>query len=436
MEWKKMRVPAELDGLLLSRQVVFLRAGDEIQFPPEDEERVVEAMREHSAAVSASVRKVVVGEQLPVPTATGEDGIVEVEWEEDDVDGAFTRYDLMVECSRWIAERYGIRIWVGFEPPYEEVDLWVRPYNVDAPNTSVFERELLDFGDMRYHLGMGDQFVVVPESPVLLIVDHDGTPVAHVRRRVVEMTTRAGLIRKDPFDQLVLWRIMNTATALALSEEEVGTEEMRRARDIAEQCATAYINLIAKRCDAALRTAKSQLDATEDAIRQLAAKITEKSRQAEEQRFVVEQLLQRIEHIKDTAREEYERICSMNLVESVNVVGAENVMEIVTSDLKINDTYRLGKVRIKLDFQSGNVSITNLTKRRRYDYSEWDHPHVKYGVPCFGNLQGAVAELMGRYEAAAVVEVILAFLQTYNPADVWGKNIVYWEDRNEGRKTA
>ncbi len=82
----------------------------------------------------------------------------------------------------------------------------------------------------------------------------------------------------------------------------------------------------------------------------------------------------------------------------------------------------LGRFEIKVSFD-GDVRITNLTRRFWF----YDHPHIREGVPCLGNIQEGVAKLIGTYQFAAVSQVLIDFLQLVNPKE-WVVSAHYWRD--------
>jgi hypothetical protein len=74
--------------------------------------------------------------------------------------------------------------------------------------------------------------------------------------------------------------------------------------------------------------------------------------------------------------------------------------------------YALGGYRIVLDLH-GDVRIEsrdNLGPK-----PGWDHPHVQDGRPCLGNVREGVLKLIARYELALAAQVLVGFLETYQP---------------------
>lgn len=87
----------------------------------------------------------------------------------------------------------------------------------------------------------------------------------------------------------------------------------------------------------------------------------------------------------------------------------------------------LGRMRISVDMQMGNVTIRNLNNRRR----DRDHPHVPDGDPCFGGYHSELMDHINNHRLAALVEFLFGYLQTYNDRDDYGRYISYWRDSPE-----
>ena len=110
---------------------------------------------------------------------------------------------------------------------------------------------------------------------------------------------------------------------------------------------------------------------------------------------------------------------------------SKDCIEFITKELKIDDTYPGGVFRVKIPLieplDVRRIQITNLTKRRAYNGNNWDHPHVPESRPCWGASEVGLAKLLTRYEISDVLQVIVRYLQTYNPKDVYGNHIEMWK---------
>ena len=121
--------------------------------------------------------------------------------------------------------------------------------------------------------------------------------------------------------------------------------------------------------------------------------------------------------------EEYDRIRAHPLVEELT--AQDDRLMVTTLPLTAtfeDELINLGRFEIKMHL-NGDLRITNLT-RRMWTY---DHPHIREGVPCLGNIQEGVAKLIGTYQLAVVIQVLIDFLQLVNPKE-WIVSAQYWRD--------
>lgn len=82
--------------------------------------------------------------------------------------------------------------------------------------------------------------------------------------------------------------------------------------------------------------------------------------------------------------------------------------------------YRLGSYCLTYDLR-GEARVWNLTDR----IDAYDHPHVRDGQPCLGNVRDWVEELVAGRQLAAATQVLMAYLRAVNPAD-WQRPVGLW----------
>ena len=123
---------------------------------------------------------------------------------------------------------------------------------------------------------------------------------------------------------------------------------------------------------------------------------------------------------------EFDKLICMDGVENVHVT--EDRVEVFTSHVYIKHrktTYDIGKFRIDISL-SGVLRVHNLTQKITTDQYTLYHPHVKSdGQCCLGNIGPGVAKLIAEYQFAVVTQILIQFLQTYNPDNPYGK-IEWW----------
>jgi hypothetical protein len=78
--------------------------------------------------------------------------------------------------------------------------------------------------------------------------------------------------------------------------------------------------------------------------------------------------------------------------------------------------YALGSFRLHLDL-AGDVRIESV--ERPGPRAAWEHPHVQGGLPCLGNIRAGVLKLIAEYELALAAQVLIDFLQTYQPDEAY-----------------
>lgn len=114
--------------------------------------------------------------------------------------------------------------------------------------------------------------------------------------------------------------------------------------------------------------------------------------------------------------------------------GARSTIEITTPHLYLHNPDRtervpLGTMRIDLDLSTRKVKIFNLTNTK----ATRQHPHVPSdGTPCWGGIEVAMRNLLKDWELPAMVDIIVGFLESYNPADSWGIwGGLWFEDKDQ-----
>lgn len=104
-----------------------------------------------------------------------------------------------------------------------------------------------------------------------------------------------------------------------------------------------------------------------------------------------------------------------------------------TTELMIEDVdpnhlgkkYPIGNFRVSVDLENFAFKVRNLTMR----IDNKDHPHIRDEAPCLGDYHAEVNDLFTTRELAALVEWLFGYLQSYNPADDYGRAIRLWRDK-------
>lgn len=112
---------------------------------------------------------------------------------------------------------------------------------------------------------------------------------------------------------------------------------------------------------------------------------------------------------------EYDKILKVEKVKSVSVSG--NVVNVETKEIPftyVGRKYDSGPYTIKISVNNGNIVVTSPNVHEYYC-----HPHVyaSDGRPCFGNVGAGIVMLVGTFELAAAVAMIIQFLENCGESD-------------------
>lgn len=136
---------------------------------------------------------------------------------------------------------------------------------------------------------------------------------------------------------------------------------------------------------------------------------------------------------KEKAREVIKALCSNTMVESITADTPYDIdISIYTKPVYLyspnrNERVILGSMRIDISY-GDRIKIHNLNNSKRTR----PHPHIdESGAPCWGASNQAINELMSDRDYVALLEVILAYLEQYNPHDAYGEYGKYWFETEE-----
>lgn len=150
------------------------------------------------------------------------------------------------------------------------------------------------------------------------------------------------------------------------------------------------------------------------------------------------ELLQAAEAVNasgNTARftSDFEALQNHPRVQSIEFAGT--TVHILTSDdFRITrpdtgDSRWLGQFDIKINFETAEVHIQNLTTPR----GDRQHPHVAGTSPCWGDHHEDFVTVIQRGELLLFWELLIQYLETLNLRDCWGAFGAYWFDMPDER---
>lgn len=131
------------------------------------------------------------------------------------------------------------------------------------------------------------------------------------------------------------------------------------------------------------------------------------------------QLHEQLQHIHNTDpfvqyQAEWQQLLALPGVRSLNPQTTS--AELVTEPITVNGI-PVGEFCVQFNFAAGNLRITNTTHPIMQGDTRYDHPHVRNGVPCLGNIQKHVKALFVSWNLVYLVPLTLDFLRSYNPSN-------------------
>jgi len=146
--------------------------------------------------------------------------------------------------------------------------------------------------------------------------------------------------------------------------------------------------------------------------------IVEKLREVIEEIEREERRLLALENFTEEAQKEIEKeiefLFSIPEVKNISILGEKLIVETYPIEIEFaGGKYNLGEYLIEIDEERGEIRI----KGSRNPKPEADHPHVKAGDPCLGNIKGKVYKLLADYRYGMLVQLLIEFLKSYNPDD-------------------
>lgn len=96
---------------------------------------------------------------------------------------------------------------------------------------------------------------------------------------------------------------------------------------------------------------------------------------------------------------------------------------IKTTPINIDGVVPVGGYYITLTMgQNPNITIVNDENPKE----GFDHPHVPRGRPCWGNYTDIFVHLANT-DLISTMEIMFRFLESWNPSDCYGKNLIWWD---------
>jgi hypothetical protein len=150
---------------------------------------------------------------------------------------------------------------------------------------------------------------------------------------------------------------------------------------------------------------------TEATVRQLVA-LHRRLFVLDEQRRTILSQETNPEYIKRLAQEYEVLIATPHLC---SLTFRAKQVELCTDTIQVQGV-SVGQFTINCDFAARRVQMANQTNPVFVGSVRYDHPHVREGVPCLGNISEAVADLLARFDLPKLTSLTISFLESYYPS--------------------
>jgi hypothetical protein len=218
----------------------------------------------------------------------------------------------------------------------------------------------------------------------------------------------------SPVDE-ILEKIMDKYMTFRREPEEY----MRSLKDFSSE---KYLEECSKGLDDNISKVKERIRLSEEEIRTYKRNMIKAIREKTEDERKLK-MFSRSVGDTESYLQEFDKIYSMPDVERVFV--SDGVIRVFTKVIVIKFEeayYRIGKFKIDIFVEDGDISIYNLTGKIG---GTGDHPHIDDGHCCFGNIEVSIAERVGSYQYSILIEVLIKYLKSVNSKN-WYSPITDW----------
>lgn len=182
-----------------------------------------------------------------------------------------------------------------------------------------------------------------------------------------------------------------------------------------EQIRTAYLAACNRRIGTQKAKAEEEMRLAEERLKAYSQQIVEETRASREIQCKLTYLRGCQSDEEARHHEEFRRLIDLPDVREVEV--SDDVLCVFTDTIYVEyrgKQYEVGDFRIDVHFE-GYVMARNLRNRGRDPL--YDHPHIKDGAICMGNIREGIVKLIAEYQFSVVAQIMIDFLRTYNEMD-------------------
>lgn len=304
--------------------------------------------------------------------------------------------------------------------------VWSTPYDSSPePKRSAFGTSLSD----------GARDGTRPTSEGTVITDDDGNKLAQVLPWNIYILFDMMHVNNL---QNVFSRILEKSMPYALPPEwneqlskmKEAAEKSRQAQEQAKRDAFVrereryremYVRACCGRLESALSEKKNNVRRAESQVDELSKALISTSRQAEILRAELAGLESGNAGLNDRFAKEFDQLYENKAIDRIEVSSSR--IEVYTKDMKIDwegHRYNFGQFLIRINL-NGELRIYS-TRHQITEDGVCVHPHVKQGSSgCLGNIASEVSKLIAHQEYVILINLIIDFLQAYNPGNPYQK---------------
>jgi len=271
----------------------------------------------------------------------------------------------------------------------------------------------------------------------IVITDDNDVEVAEVTHQKVGILldfNRGLSVEEAPGSRvwlsLLIEKILSRAVPICVDQKQCNEHLLKAQAQKVKKQKRAWVTLISRRADTEVTQVKTRMTEVTNRRKAMWLEMVDLTREAEllEQRMVG----MGGENSSATTKAEQEFAKLLEIPEVVDLEVRGDGLKFETSNIYCTDplngrSFSIGEFSITLNM-SGDVKFVNRDNPKQSDGYRWDHPHVKEGHPCWGNIEQAVMQYLSKLEFGAAMVLIIAYLQTVNSTDAFGKNINLWFD--------
>jgi hypothetical protein len=95
--------------------------------------------------------------------------------------------------------------------------------------------------------------------------------------------------------------------------------------------------------------------------------------------------------------------------------------------IPVKDPIPLGEFKVSVGMtRDFYITIKNIGRTMSFGGTRWEHPHIKEGHMCEGNMSEALPKFAASKQFEAVMMCVLKWLENVQHKDAYGKGVYYW----------